>query len=261
MESRTTEGVPDMTPSAIHAQDGALRYENKRAVVIGGLTGIGAAVTRAFAREGAAVLATGVSEEQVAAAGKLERVRAFQLDVRDAPAVERFAGGVERLDALVNCAGVIRRGGREFRQEEFEEVIDVNLAGAMRVATAFKDALARGAGSIVHVGSVYSVFGAAHAPAYSASKGGLVQLTRSLAIAWAPDGIRVNAVAPGWIATDFTAALRDDPKRDRRILERTPLGRWGTAEDVAGPILFLCSPAAAFVTGSVLAVDGGYGVA
>ena len=106
-----------------------------------------------------------------------------------------------------------------------------------------------------------SFFGGGHAPAYSSSKGGIVQLTRSLALAWAPEGIRVNAVAPGWISTEMTRPLQDDEARSKAILDRTPLKRWGTPEDVAGAAVFLCSPAAAFITGAVLPVDGGYSAA
>jgi 2-dehydro-3-deoxy-D-gluconate 5-dehydrogenase len=139
-------------------------------------------------------------------------------------------------------------------------VLDVNLTGGMRLAMAVKPALAAAKGSVINVASMYSFFGAAHAPAYAASKGGIVQLTRSLAVAWARDGIRVNAVAPGWIVTPMTDNARADEARSRAIVERTPMGRWGTPDDVLGPMLFLASDAARFVTGVVLPVDGGYSV-
>ena len=137
-------------------------------------------------------------------------------------------------------------------------VLDVNLTGTMRLCTAARPLLARQRGAIVNVASMRSFSGAGLAPAYSASKGGIAQLTKSLAIGWAADGIRVNAVAPGWITTTLTQVLREDAGVESAILSRTPLGRWGTPEDVAGAVVFLCSDAAAFITGTVLPVDGGY---
>jgi NAD(P)-dependent dehydrogenase (short-subunit alcohol dehydrogenase family) len=137
-------------------------------------------------------------------------------------------------------------------------VVDVNLTGTMRLCAACHPLLAKRGGSIVNVASMLSFFGGGLVPAYSASKGGIAQLTKSLAIAWAAEGIRVNAIAPGWIATPLTQALQDDPARSEAILSRTPMKRWGTPGDLAGSVIFLCSPAAAFVTGVVLPVDGGY---
>jgi NAD(P)-dependent dehydrogenase (short-subunit alcohol dehydrogenase family) len=140
-------------------------------------------------------------------------------------------------------------------------VVDVNLTGSMRVSTACRPLLAKARGSILNIASMLSFFGGGHAPAYSASKGGIVQLTKSLAIAWAAEGIRVNAIAPGWIETGMTKPVREDAARSKAIVDRTPLRRWGTPDDVAGAAVFLCSPAAAFITGAVLPVDGGYSAA
>jgi NAD(P)-dependent dehydrogenase (short-subunit alcohol dehydrogenase family) len=164
------------------------------------------------------------------------------------------------LDVLVNCAGVIRRG-MEHDPEVFADVLNINLTGTMRLCTAARPALAARKGCIVNTASMLSFFGGGLVPAYSASKGGVAQLTKSLAIAYAADGIRVNAVAPGWIATPLTQALTNDAERSAQILARTPLGRWGTPEDVADPVVFLASHAARFVTGTVLPVDGGYLIA
>jgi len=137
----------------------------------------------------------------------------------------------------------------------------VNLTGQLRTASAFKPKLAAARGSIVNVISMYASFGSPRVPAYGASKAGLAQLTKSLAVAWAADGIRVNGVAPGFIETEQTAARVNEPDHVRRVNERTPLARWGVPTDLAGPVLFLCSPLAGFVTGAVLAVDGGYSAA
>ena len=140
-------------------------------------------------------------------------------------------------------------------------MLDVNLTGTMRLRGRPAGALAERGGCILNVASMLSTFGSGFVPAYSASKGGVAQLTKSLAIAWAAEGIRVNAIAPGWIATPFTQALRTTTPASAAIVGRTPMGRWGRPEDLTGPALFLCSPEAAFITGAILPVDGGYSIA
>ena len=235
-------------------------FAGRTVLVTGGVSGIGGAVTRAFARAGARVVATGLTDDELAAAAADARfagVETLRLDVSDAAAVERLVGGLKALDVVVNCAGMIRREA-EHDPAVFDQVMDVNVSGGMRVSSAARPLLARSRGSIVFIASMLSFFGGPKQPAYAASKGAVRQLTMSLAAAYAADGIRVNAVAPGWIVTNLSRGARDDPARNAAILGRTPMGRWGEPEEVADPILFLCSDAARFVTGAVLPVDGGY---
>lgn len=237
---------------------------SRSVLVSGGSSGIGAAIARAFAAQGCQVVATGVTEAEIAAARQQPGhadIDLRVLDVRDAASVKALVDGLARLDVLVNCAGAIRRAGAEHDPEVFAEILDINLIGTMRLCTAARSKLAAQRGCIVNTASMLSFFGAGMVPGYSASKGGVAQLTKSLAIAYAAEGIRVNAVAPGWIATLLTQPLHSDSARSDPIIARTPLGRWGTPEDVAGPVLFLASPAAQFVTGVILPVDGGYLIA
>jgi len=234
------------------------------ALVVGGSSGIGAGIAAGLAAVGAVVTVTGATQVEAdrAREGATFAARdAVALDVRDDGAVRRVIGDLPRLDVLVNCAGIIRRGA-EHDVAVFEEVLAVNLTGTMRCCALARDKLRMGAGRpggvIVNTASMLSFQGGAAVPGYSASKGGIAQLTKSLALAYASDGIRVNAVAPGWVRTPLTQTLQDDRARSAAILARTPLGRWAEPADIAGAVVFLASPAAAFVTGVVLPVDGGY---
>jgi NAD(P)-dependent dehydrogenase (short-subunit alcohol dehydrogenase family) len=235
-------------------------YSGKVVLVVGGTSGIGAAIADAFAGLGAVVTVTGATKGECDATRGSPRFRcrdAVALDVRDDSAVSGLVASLPRLDVLVNCAGIIRRGA-EHDVAVFAEVLAVNLTGTMRCCTQAREKLKSAGGAIVNTASVLSYFGGGLVPGYSASKGGVAQLTKSLAIAYAPDGIRVNAVAPGWVATPFTQALQNDAQRSAAILARTPLARWAAPADIAGAVVFLCSPAARFITGAVMPVDGGY---
>ena len=224
-------------------------------LVTGATSGIGQAIARGFAETGRTVLAVGIGAIPEAE----ENLTYAALDVQDSAAVTALVAPLKGLATVVNAAGIIRREA-EHDPEIFQQVIDINLNGTMRVCAAAREALAVNKGSIINIASMLSYFGGGLVPGYSASKGGIAQLTKSLAIAYAPDRIRVNALAPGWIATPLTTGLREDPVRSGAILSRTPMARWGAPEDLTGPARFLASAEAGFVTGTILNVDGGYAV-
>jgi NAD(P)-dependent dehydrogenase (short-subunit alcohol dehydrogenase family) len=234
-------------------------FSGKTVVITGGTSGIGQGIGRAFADAGAIVHVTGAMQAEVEAGAAAEpRFRYTQLDVRNTDQVNAYASTFGTVAVLVNCAGVNLRAA-EHTVDGFETVIDINLNGSMRAAYAFRDKLQGGA--ILNIGSMFSFFGAPHAPAYAASKHAVAGLTKSLATALAKENIRVNALAPGWIETAMTAVPRANETRNAELMGRTPLGRWGTPADLAPAALFLCSPLAGYITGAILPIDGGYLVA
>jgi len=229
----------------------------KQALITGGARGIGFGIAEAMLDAGYAVVVTGLTADEIAAVPKRDHLKAVALDVTKDAQVADCIGQLSRLDALVNCAGMILREGKEFTIAGFQQVIDVNLTGTMRMCMAAKPLLEKQGGAIVNTASIWSFFGGGLTPAYTASKGGVAQLTKALAVAWAPS-IRVNAIAPGWVETELTKGARADQARSDAIVARTPFGRWGKPEDIGGAVVFLCSEAAGFITGTVLPVDGGY---
>ncbi len=244
----------------------------KIALVTGGNGGIGLGMARGLGAAGATLVIAGRNAEKSAAAlRELQalgcRAEAVAADVTDEAVVQRlFADLGERhgrLDILVNNAGsTVRKPPEQLTLEEWRAVMDVNLTSAFLCCRAAHPLMAAaGGGKIVNVGSMLSIFGAPYAAVYGASKGGIVQFTRSIATAWAKDNIQANAVLPGWIDTELTRGAREQvPGLHERVLARTPAGRWGQPADLAGIAVFLASRASDFVTGTAIPVDGGYSV-
>jgi NAD(P)-dependent dehydrogenase (short-subunit alcohol dehydrogenase family) len=236
-------------------------FTGKTVLVTGGTGGIGGAVATAFAKAGARVIAAGWGQAELEARRadpEFAGVDVVELNVGSDEAVSALSQATPRLDVLVNCAGVSARD-KPFAVETFAANYDINMLGTLRMCNAFLPQLeASGAGAIVNTASMMSVLGSGTSPAYAASKGAVAQATKSMAIAWAPKNIRVNAVAPGWIRTPMSAAAVHEPVFAARVASRTPMGGWGEPHHLAGPVLFLASPEAAWVTGVILPVDGGY---
>ncbi|MGB3408506.1 MAG: 2-dehydro-3-deoxy-D-gluconate 5-dehydrogenase KduD [Jannaschia sp.] len=237
--------------------------DGRRALVTGANTGIGQAVATGLAEAGAEVLCIGrracdETVDKIRAAGG--KASAILVDFADPMAGRGLFDG-EKVDILVNNAGIIRRcDAVDFTEDDWDAVMDVNLKALFFTTQAFaKAVMARGGrGSVVNIASLLSFQGGIRVPSYTASKHGVAGLTKLLANEWAAKGVNVNAVAPGYIETSNTEALRADADRNRAILDRIPAGRWGHAQDIAGAAVFLCSPAAGYVHGTILNVDGGW---
>jgi len=247
--------------------------KGKIAVVTGGNGGIGKGIVRGFAAVGSDIAIAARNQAKTAEAVREikeefgVRVLGVQVDVREEESIRAMVQQVleafGRIDILVNNAGTnIRKMPQDYKAAEWDEVLAVNLRSAFLCSQAVYPSLkAAGGGKIINIGSMTSIFGLAQAALYGSSKAGIVQLTRSLAVAWAPDNIQVNAILPGWIDTDLTRKARKDyPNLNERVLSRTPAGRWGEPIDLAGAAIFLVTRAADFVTGVALPVDGGFSV-
>lgn len=236
-------------------------FSDKTVLVTGGTGGIGGAISAAFAKAGAKVIAAGWGQAELDARRvdpEFAGVDIVELDVGSDDAVRALADATPKLDVLVNCAGISARD-KPFEVETFARNYDINMLGTLRTCNAFLPQLeASGAGAIINTASMMSFLGSGTSPAYAASKGAVAQATKSMAIAWAPKNIRVNAVAPGWIRTPMSASAVHEPAFSARVAQRTPMGGWGEPHHLAGPVLFLASPDAAWVTGVILPVDGGY---
>ena len=242
------------------------------AIVTGGNGGIGLGMAKGMAAAGAAVVVAGRdAAKNDAAVKELQalgaKANAIAVDVlKEESCRALIADTVKqhgRLDILVNNAGInIRKQPQEYTLSEWHQVMDSNLTSAFLCShAAYPEMMKSGAGKMINIGSMMSIFGASFTTAYAASKGGIVQMTKAMATAWAKDNVQVNAILPGWIDTALTQrARRDVPALHDSVLKRTPAGRWGTPDDFAGIAVFLASPASDYVTGAAITVDGGYSV-
>ncbi len=250
----------------MNAAGAVFDYEGCHVLVTGGSNGIGAGIARAFSEAGARVTITGTRPKAGDYDADLSRYDYRCLKMEDREAVDALPGSLDALDVLVNNAGQTLPGGKnEYIPDVFEQSVAINLFGAFRLAIACKPLLEKsareGGGSVVNLASMSSFFSVPMVPGYGAAKAAIVQMTKNLGVAWAGDNIRVNAVAPGLIESNMTRVMKGIEALQKPQLDRTPMRRWGTPEDVAPAVLFLASPGARFITGETLCVDGGFSAA
>ncbi len=232
-------------------------FSDQRVFVTGGSNGIGLAIADAFQHAGAWVTITGTKAGAKDYPSDLGKFTYHQLDMGDGDKIVQLMAAQDGVDILINCAGTAL-GPMEYQDEGWARILEINLTGSQRMAMAARPHLAAAKGIIINIASMSSYAGFPHAPAYGASKTAIVSLTKSLAVAWAEQGIRVNAIAPGWVDTNLTKPAQADSERNETIIARTPMDRWGAAGEMTGAVLFLCSAAAGFITGVTMPVDGGY---
>ena len=235
----------------------------KVVLVTGGASGIGYAIAISFLEAGAEVIVTARTEESIKNCKTITEngsLKIFKLDVTNDISIEKLFAEIDTLDILVNNAGIVKRA-LEYRVETFADVINTNLMGVMRICHEAFPKLALTKGNIINIASMWSFFGSPVSPGYTASKTGLVGLTKSLANGWSEHEVRVNCIAPGWIETKLNKDLREDKEQFEKIIDRTPMKRWGNPKDISGAAIYLASDKASFTTGATIVVDGGYSIA
>ena len=235
----------------------------KVVLVTGGASGIGYAIALSFLEAGAEVIVTARTEESIKNCKTITEngsLKIFKLDVTNDISIEKLFAEIDTLDILVNNAGIVKRA-LEYRVETFADVINTNLMGVMRICHEAFPKLALTKGNIINIASMWSFFGSPVSPGYTASKTGLIGLTKSLANGWSEHEVRVNCIAPGWIETKLNKDLREDKEQFEKIIDRTPMKSWGNPKDISGAAIYLASDKASFTTGATIVGDGGYSIA